>query len=103
MSAAAASGIGTPSSRPADNPSCKSLRSRALVKVGWKSRFTSAGDLYLVNVEPSTESFRNSRNAARLTPPRSASTVTSASDSITTPRKTLCAIFTSRAASPSPT
>ena len=39
----------------------------------------------------------------RSTPPRSASTVISASDWMTTPRKTLCAIFTSRAPSPSPT
>src|SRR5215213_6806177 len=47
--------------------------------------------------------FRNSRNAARDTPPFSASTVISASDCATTPSIRLWQILTSRAASPSPT
>src|SRR5919106_3400026 len=47
--------------------------------------------------------FRNSRNAARETPPFSASTVISASDWATTPSIRLWQILTSRATSPSPT
>jgi hypothetical protein len=43
--------------------------------------------------------LRNSRNAARLTPPFCASTVISASDWITTPRKTLWQNMTSGATS----
>ena len=39
------------------------MRSSGGVNVGVKSRLTSAGDLYRVNVEPITESLRNSRNA----------------------------------------
>ena len=70
------------------------------MNVGVKSRLTNAGVLYRVNTEPSTEPFMNSRNAARDTPPCWASTVTSASDCVTTPSKMLCASLTSRATSP---
>src|SRR5829696_9554676 len=54
-------------------------------------------------MEPITLLFRNSRNAARDTPPFSARTVISASDCATTPSIRLWQILTSRAASPSPT
>src|ERR671920_656274 len=54
-------------------------------------------------MEPMTLWLRNSRNAARDTPPFSASTVISASDCATTPSIRLWQILTSRAASPSPT
>src|SRR5918994_4161660 len=47
--------------------------------------------------------LRNSRNAARDTPPFSARTVISASDCATTPSIRLWQILTSRATSPSPT
>ena len=59
------------------------------MKVGVKSRFTSAGVLYLEKVEPITLSLMNCMRSARATPPRSASTVISASDCATMPRSRL--------------
>jgi hypothetical protein len=56
-------------------PRSKSLSGSGIVNVGVKSRPTSAGDLHRLRVAPGTESLRNSRNAALLVPPRSASTV----------------------------
>ena len=42
------------------------MRSKTLVNVGEKSRFTKAGDLYRVKTDPMTELLRNSRNACLL-------------------------------------
>jgi hypothetical protein len=56
-----------------------------------------------VKVDPITLLLMKSRKAWRGTPAFSASTVISASDCATTPRKTLWQIFTVRASSPSPT
>src|SRR5215208_7812357 len=54
-------------------------------------------------MEPITLLLKNSRNAARDTPPFSARTVISASDCATTPSIRLWQILTSLAPSPSPT
>jgi hypothetical protein len=59
--------------------------------------------LYRVNTEPITLLLMKSRNAARLTPLFSASTVISARLCDTTPSSRLWQIFTSRDSSPSPT
>ena len=98
-----ASGIGTSNRRPASSPRSRSLRKSCGVNVTLKSRFTNAGVLYFVKVEPITLWFMKSRNACRGTPAFCASTVISASDCVTTPRNTLWQIFTMRASSPSPT
>ena len=96
-------GITTPSSCAASRPRSRSFSSSTLVNVALKSRFTSAGDLYLVNGEPITESLKNLRKSLRRTPAFSASSVISMRFWITTPSMTLCAILTMRATSPSPT
>ena len=59
------------------------------MNVAWKSRFTSAGVLYLVKVEPMTLSLRQARKASRLTPLFWARMVTSARDWVTTPSNRL--------------
>src|SRR5919106_1621512 len=99
----AATGMGTSSSRAAARPRSKSFRNSNGVNVGVKSRFTNAGVLYFVKVDPITLLLRKSRNALRRTPPFSASTVISAIDCVTTPSIRLWQILTRRAASPSPT
>src|SRR5205823_5333216 len=73
------------------------------VNVVVQSRLTSAGLLYAVKMDPMTLLLMKARNACRGTPALLASNVISERLSITTPKKTLCAILQILASSPSPT
>ena len=73
-----------------------------VVAVGVISSPTKAGTLDAVKREPSALRLRNSNNAPRWIPARSASTVISASDWVAAPSSTLWQIFATNAASPSP-
>src|SRR5471032_2726549 len=96
-------GITTPCALAAPMPSSMSLSRSVGVKVVVKSRFTSAGVLYFVYIEPSTLWLIDSRNTWRGMPAFSASRVISHSDWMITPNMVLWAIFQMRESSPSPT
>src|SRR5215475_15503698 len=96
-------GMAMPWALAAPMPRSMSLSSSLGVNVVVKSRFTSAGVLYLVYIEPRTLLLIDSRNTWRGMPAFSASSVISHREWMITPNMVLWAIFHTRDSSPSPT